>query len=191
MAFDGSAFAAAVGEAEDLYEALAYAYVSPIEESTSPAVLNAQQVQLLTTWVGTLIPGNDDWPSAEALNVVGYIDKTLTVAPSLQPGVAQALQTAQTLVQGHGKPDLGALDLDKRVEVLQAVEQAHPAIFHLLKEFTYESYYRHRKVIPVIEKRTGFRSHLANDGVGLAQFDDILMELPEGRDGAAIRGMDL
>lgn len=192
MAFDGSVVYANASEARDIYRELSHAYVPSSEENLELKVLREEDSAALNAIVATLIPGDEHWPCAADINVVGYVDRTLELAPSLEPLVNALIGAFRAAARESGSmDDPRSMPISERSEILRATELQFPLGFRLLKELTYECYYRHGSVTRVIRDRTGFRTQIPNDGVGLAQVDDTFMMLPE-RDGSVpVRGIDL
>lgn len=192
MAFDGSVVYANASEARDIYRELTEAYVPPGEENVELKVLQQEDVDVLKAIAATLIPGNAHWPSAADVNVIGYVDRTLELAPSLEAPVSALISAFRSATDESGLGEnLESMPLSYRSEILHATELQFPLGLRLFKELTYECYYRHQSVTQAIRDRTGFHTQLPSDGVGLAESDDIFTMLPE-RDGSVqVRGIDL
>lgn len=192
MAFDGSAVFTGMGDFYDVHVDLARAYITRAEENVDMEILNEHRVGTLEAFAATLIPGDDTWPSGADIGISGYVDKTLALAPNLRQFALGALDQADQFAALSGDQSFAELPLDERVEILRQVETGDFVGFGLLKELTFESYYRHPLVNPIVEARTGFRPRTPVEGVGLAQMDDIFFMLPE-RDETwpPIRGIEL
>jgi len=71
------------------------------------------------------------------------------------------------------------LSLAERTELLQWFEEQAPLAFTLLKELTYEVYYRDGSVAKLIEQRTGFDTRLPVEGIEIKGYDKTLGLLAE------------
>jgi hypothetical protein len=192
MAFDGSAVFTGMGNFYDVHVDLARAYITRDEENVEMEILDEDRVATLQAFAATLIPGDEIWPSGADIGISGYVDKTLVLAPNLRQFAFGALDLTERFAAQSGDQPFAALPLDARVMILQQVETGDFVGFGLLKELTFESYYRHPLVNPIVQARTGFRPRTPVEGVGLAQMDDIFFMLPE-RDETwpPIRGIEL
>ena len=184
MAFDRSTGYATEDGASDIYADLAHAYVPPGVPRGEFAIFDPVRVAALTAWVSVLIPGEgtdvgvrDRWPSAADIGAVEYIDQNLVRAPRLRPLVLNLIGHAERIAQakhGHGFTGLTVAD---RLAIMLACEEAEATAFGLIKELTYEAYYRDPGVLRVVERRTGFRPRLAVDGFAVPRYDDEVMNL--------------
>jgi hypothetical protein len=179
MAFDRSSRYEAADAAVDVNVELGRAYVEPGSENIELAVLDAARAELLSAWAATIIPGDDEWPSGSDVQAVGYVDRTLELAPQLRPRVLQVLDEVRFHALEILEREFGAASLEDRVTVLQAVEEQEPLVFTLLKELTYEAYYRDETVAGILRDRTGFRTRNPVDGVALEEFDEALLLLAD------------
>jgi hypothetical protein len=171
MAFDRSATYQAADAVSAVYAELGRAYAEP-GDSGSPRVLDAERRSVLEAWVRTLIPGDGVWPSAAAVDAVGHIDRTVALAARSRPIVLAALDTAAAEAERRFGIEFGSLSQPQLVELLEWCEVADPLQFTLLKELTYEAYYRDPDVARLIESRTGFRARVPVDGLVLDADDD-------------------
>lgn len=179
MAFDRSAGYAAADAAAQVYSELGRAYVTPDEEETAAAVLDPARAELMCAWAATLIPGDASWPDGAEVGTVGYVDRTLALAPRLRPLVLQALDGAEAESYRRLGVGFGAAGAEGRIETLMTLEAQQPEGFKLLQELTYEAYYRHPAVAGALATRTGFRTRTPVDGESLEPFDNVLLLLGE------------
>lgn len=185
MAFDRSAGYATEEGQLDVYADLARAYVPPGDVPRGEfAIFDPERVAALTAWVSILIPGagndpgaGDPWPNAAEVGAVEYIDQNLVRAPRLRPVVLGLIARAEQIAQSkHGRA-FAAVPVADLTAIMVACEQADARAFDLVKELTYEAYYRSPAVLRVVEKRTGFRPRLAVDGFAVPRYDDEVMAL--------------
>ena len=166
MAFDRSSNYAAADAAADVYSELGRAYVEP-GAALGCTILDAARQGILRAWVETLIPADGEWPSAADTPVVEYVDRTISLAARLRQVVLRALDDVDgEAVERHGA-GLSALALEQRVALLRWFEDGDRHVFTLLKELTYEAYYRDPGVLEILERRTGFNNLLPVEGVQL------------------------
>jgi hypothetical protein len=175
MAFDRSTRYSAADAAVDVNAELGRAYVEPGSENVDLAVLDPRRAAILNAWAETLIPGDGTWPAATAVPVVGYVDRTLELARKLRPRVFEALDEAAFHSRNVLGEDFETVSPTDRVAVLRVVEERAPLLFTLLKELTYEIYYRDPRVAAVVRERTGFHERNPIDGVELPEFDEALL----------------
>jgi len=182
MAFDHSAQYQAADAAAAVNRDLGRAYVEPGSEAAELRILDPRRAAALEAWGRTLLPGDDDWPSATDVPFVGYVDRTLALAARLRPVVLQALdavdnRAAQTTGCGFADaPD------PERIAVLTWFEASHSLEFTLIKELAYEVYYRDAAVARVLRERTGFDTRLPVDGIEMDSYDltlELLAEIGE------------
>jgi hypothetical protein len=178
VAFDRSARYSAADAVADVNVELGRAYVAPGSEG-EPSILDAERLARLAAWADTLIPGDGEWPRATEVPVVPYIDRTLALAARLRPTVLRALDEVQAEALSRFGEDFGALSAADRVSVLRWYETDAPLTFTLLKELTYEAYYRDPKVAVVIKRRTGFDTRLPVDGTEMPTDKKIIELLGE------------
>lgn len=184
MAFDRSTGYATEDATSDVYADLARAYVPPGIKRGEFAVLDPGRAAALASWVSVLIPGegtNSDakgrWPSAGDIGAVEYIDQNLVLAPRLRPLVLDLIGRAERIALAkHGQGFAGLPVADRRA-IMVACEEAEATAFSIVKELTYEAYYRDPTVLRVVERRTEFRPRLAVDGFALSRQDDEVMTL--------------
>jgi hypothetical protein len=179
MAFDRSSRYEAADAAVDVNVELGRAYVEQGSENVELVILDAARADVLRAWAATIIPGDSEWPSGSDVQVVGYVDRTLELAPRLRPRVLQALDEARFHALENLEKEFGAAPLEDRITVLQVVEEHKPLVFTLLKELTYEAYYRDETVARVLRDRTGFRTRIPVDGVRLEENDEVLLLLAD------------
>ncbi len=173
MAFDHSSRYEAGDAAADVNVQLGRSYVAPGDEG-EVTILDPDRAAILAAWVQTLIPGDDAWPSAADVPAVAYIDRTIDLAVPLRSVVFRAIDDVRAESLRRHARSFDALSLVERTDVLVWFEQQAPLVFTLLKELTYEVYYRDNAVRKVVEERTGFNSRLPVDGIEMERYDKTL-----------------
>ncbi|TMJ94059.1 MAG: gluconate 2-dehydrogenase subunit 3 family protein [Actinobacteria bacterium] len=155
---------AAAASASDFHAELGQAYVSPHAARESQRVLDPERRRALSAWADTLIPANEHWPSAADVDAVGYIDRTVFLAPALRPIVLRGIDRLEARVV-------------ERREVLSRLEQLNPdGVFELVLELVFEAYYRDERVVTILEERTGFSMQRAMRGWEMQPFDESLLD---------------
>jgi len=184
MAFDRSAGYATEDVASDVYADLAHAYVPPGVKRGEFTVLDPARVAAFAAWVAVLIPAGESdsgaeqrWPNAAEVGAVEYIDQNLVLAPRLRPLVLDLIGHAEQLARSKGGKGFAALPAADQQAVMVACEKAKARAFDLVKELTYEAYYRDPGVLRVVEQRTGFRPRLAVDGFAVPKYEAEVMNL--------------
>jgi len=170
---------AAAASASDFHAELGQAYVSPHAARESQRVLDPERRRALSAWADTLIPANEHWPSAADVDAVGYIDRTVFLAPALRPIVLRGIERLEALaaeryVSGVRFADLRVVE---RREVLSRLEQLNPdGVFEIVLELVFEAYYRDERVVTILEERTGFSMQRAMRGWEMQPFDESLLD---------------
>jgi hypothetical protein len=184
MAFDRSTGYATEEGQSDVYVDLARAYVPPGGPRGEFAILDPDRAAALTAWVSVLIPGaetdgdvEDRWPNAADIGAVEYIDQNLVLAPRLRRLVLDLIGHAEQVAQTKYGRGFAALPFADLRAVMVICEGAEARAFDLVKELTYEAYYRSPAVLRVVERQTGFRTRLAVDGYAQPRYDAEVMTL--------------
>ena len=165
---------AASASLTDFHVALGQTYVSPEAAREHPRVFDADRAQTLHAWVETLIPADQNWPSAAETDAVGYIEATAFAAAPLRPLLIGSIDAvvAATIERFGDAARFAALSLADRQQILATLEEKSPAGFQLVLELTFEAYYRDERVIEITEHRTGFSMRRAMVGWELEPFDE-------------------
>jgi hypothetical protein len=178
MAFDHSSRYEAADAAADVNVQLGRAYVEPGTEG-EVKILDPDRARILGAWVETLIPGNDVWPSAADVPAVAYIDRTIESAVALRSVVFRALDDVRAEALRRHDDVFDSLPPAERTEVLRWYEEHAPLVFTLVKELTYEVYYRDPAVRKVVLERTGFDNRLPVEGIEMERYDRSLELMAE------------
>ena len=86
-----------------------------LDETGPISVLDAGRATTLSSWVGRVIPAAENWPSADELDTVAYIDAVIRKAPVLRPVVISGIDAVEKdagLTHGAAFTSLGAAEQD-------------------------------------------------------------------------------
>jgi Gluconate 2-dehydrogenase subunit 3 len=180
MAFDrteppGEAILAETPEAAYSLE-FGKTYVPPEEEL--PAVsLSERQMTTLAAWADRLIPGDDFWPAASAVEAHVYADNAASRSPLLRSMLLRAVDLIESRALERHEWRFAECSGEQRDELLRELEEGEErALFDLVLELLYEGYYRAAPVLAVVERRTGFQVMAPVEGVEIEPFDESLLD---------------
>jgi hypothetical protein len=127
-------------------------------DETGPiTVLDADRAATLASWVACVIPGNAEWPSADEVDTVAYIDAIVRKAPELRPVLLSGVDAVERAAHAvHGRPFVEISAAEQTAILRDAETTAAPEAFSMILELTYEAYYRSPQVQQVVKERTGF-----------------------------------
>lgn len=124
----------------------------------------------LTAALDTLLPGNDQFPSAAAIG----LDERLSALDHLRPAVDGAVAKLPA--------DFACLSRDDRTQHLQDWEADDPDGFGAFVIAAYSAYYTHPAVLAVVEHATGYAARPPQpQGYALAGFDPAIVAVPKRR----------
>ncbi len=128
-----------------------------LDETGHLTVIDPDRADTLSAWVGRIIPGDAEWPSASDLDTVAYIDAIIRKAPELRPLILAGIDAVEGSAQERHQRAFTALAAADQVEILREAEltTAREA-FSVVLELVYEAYYRSARVQDVVKARTGF-----------------------------------
>jgi hypothetical protein len=136
-----------------------------LDETGPVTVLDAPRAATLSSWVARIIPGTSEWPSADEVDTVAYIDAIVRKAPELRPVLLAGIDAVDRAAHtAHGGPFTGIAAADQIAILQDAETNTAPAAFSMILELTYEAYYRSPRVQQVVKERTGF--NITNTVVG-------------------------
>jgi hypothetical protein len=136
---------------------------------TSVSVLDESQRTLLTSVLNRLIPARENLPGAGDLNVGASIERSMADAPRLRRLLLDGLVEITVASERQSFVDL---DTKRQIEVLQDIENRHPAFFAVLVEHTYRGYY----TLPAVHQAIGHESRPPQpQGHRLPPFDPSLL----------------
>ena len=136
----------------------------PVGEARPFTVLDAERAGTLKAWVATLIPARGRRPDAAEVGAAEYVDATVHEVPALRPALLQAVDRL-----GSSFSELSA---EARESRLRELEAADPEAFGMVRDFTYEAYYGHPRVLEALETETGWRGRAPIQGSPLDPFDE-------------------
>ena len=135
--------------------------------------LDNSQKSTLKFAMDEIIPANDKMPSASEIGGVNYVLKILEELPDLSPlFISLTAKIEDQSLQLSGSA-FSKLNSERRIAVLTTIEQTEPALFKVLKDFTYESYYTNDSV----HKLISYEPHpTGTAGPEMEPFDDKLLD---------------
>lgn len=156
----------------------AVAPASELYPAATPAVLSAEQRQLLVAVLDRIVPPNGALPGAGGLGVDAAIDRTLALTPRLRRLFLDGLAEIAVTAEGATGHEFLALDAATQERVLRTVEEAGPAFFAALVEHAYRGYY----VRPEVHAAIGYATRPPQPlGHELAPWRDELLQLQVDR----------
>jgi hypothetical protein len=144
----------------------------PVGEERGFRVLDPARATTLKAWVATLIPAHARRPDAAAVGAAEYVDATVAAVSALRPALLQAIDRL-----GASFAELSA---DARESVLRELETEDPEAFGMVRDFTYEAYYGHAKVLEALEAETGWRGKAPVEGSRLEPFEESALARVKG-----------
>jgi hypothetical protein len=149
----------------------------PVGEPRGFSVLDAPRAATLKAWVATLIPARADRPDAGEVGAAEYVDATVFLVPALRPALLQAVDriersATEQLHKAFG--ECGAEDRERLLREFEAVDASDA--FNMVRDFTYEAYYGHPRVLAALEKETGWSSTSPTRGSAMKPFDASRLE---------------
>jgi hypothetical protein len=136
----------------------------PVGDARGFSVLDPPRAAVLKAWVATLIRGRGRRPDAAAVDAAEYVDATVRAVPELRPALLQALGRLGTA--------FAELSSGARESLLRGLEAEDPEVFGMVRDFTYEAYYGHPRVLEALEAETGWRGRAPIEGSSLEPFDE-------------------
>jgi hypothetical protein len=144
----------------------------PVGEPRGFAVLDGPRATTLRAWVATLIPARGARPDAADVGAAEYVDATVFLVPALRPALLQAIDriersATEQLHKGFG--ECSAEDRERLLREFEAVDASDG--FNMVRDFTYEAYYGHPRVLAALEKEAGWSSTSPTRGSAMRSFD--------------------
>jgi len=144
----------------------------PVGEARDFSVLDPARAATLKAWVATLIPGVGTRPDAAAVGAAQYVDATALLVPALRPVLLQALDEVELLATGKAAKSFTACTPGERELLLRDFEAGDESdAFNMVRDFTYEAYYGHARVLSALEEETGWSSSSPTHGSAMQPFD--------------------
>jgi hypothetical protein len=140
-------------------------------------ILDPGRAATLKAWVTTLIPAAGSRPDAASIGAAEYVDATVSLVPALRPVLLQALDRLELLASGktgHGFTDCTPEERELLLRELEAGDDSDA--FNMVRDFTYEAYYGHPRVLAALEHDTGWSSSSPTRGSSMQPFDSSSLE---------------
>ena len=143
-----------------------------VGEARGFAVLDAARADTLKAWVATLIPAHGKRPDAAEVGAAEYIDATVGKVAVLRPALLQAIDRLERLAATKAGRTFGDCTPEERERLLRQFEAEDDSdAFNLVRDFTYEAYYGHPRVLAALEAETGWSRTSPTQGSPMAPFD--------------------
>jgi len=140
-------------------------------------VLDPRRAATLMAWVTTLIPATGTRPDAASIGAAEYVDATVSLVPALRPVLLQAIDQVELLAPGKAGKAFTECTLEERELLLREVEAGDQGdAFNMVRDFTYEAYYGHPRVLAALEQDTGWSSRSPTRGSSMQPFDASSLE---------------
>jgi hypothetical protein len=143
-----------------------------VGEARGFSILDPRRATTLAAWVAALIPAAGSRPNAADIGAAEYIDATVLQVPALRPALLQSIDRIDGLAEAKaGKPFAGCT-AEERERLLRELEAEDATdAFNMVRDFTYEAYYGHPRVLAALEADTGWSSTSPTQGSPMAPFD--------------------
>lgn len=149
----------------------------PVGAARGFAVLDPTRAAALTAWVSTLIPAAGRRPAAGEVGAAEYVDATVLQVPALRPALLAAIDAVDRLAIGRAGRPLAECGGEERERILREFEAGDASdAFDMVRDFTYEAYYGHPRVLAALEAETGWRGTAPVTGSSMAEFDASRLE---------------
>jgi len=140
-------------------------------------VLDPRRAATLMAWVTTLIPAAGTRPDAASIGAAEYVDATVSLVPALRPLLLQAIDQVELLASGKAGKAFTECTLEERELLLREFEAGDQSdAFNMVRDFTYEAYYGHPRVLAALEEDTGWSSSSPTRGSSMQAFDASSLE---------------
>ncbi|TMD74994.1 MAG: gluconate 2-dehydrogenase subunit 3 family protein [Chloroflexi bacterium] len=140
-------------------------------------VLDAQRATTLRAWVTTLIPARGDRPDAADVGAAEYVDATVFLVPALRPALIQAIDRLERSANDQRHKAFSECSAEDREGLLREFEAVDASdAFNMVRDFTYEAYYGHSRVLAALEKETSWSSASPTRGSAMKPFDASRLE---------------
>ena len=144
----------------------------PVGEARGFSVLDDARAATLRAWVGTVIPGRGARPSADSVGAAEYVDATVFKVASLRPALLQAIDLIERMAVAAVRKSFADASSDERERILREFEAVDTSdAFNMVRDFTYEAYYGHPRVLSALESETGWSSTSPTSGSAMKSFD--------------------
>ncbi len=140
-------------------------------------VLDSRRAATLQAWVTALIPAAGKRPDAASIGAAEYVDATVSQVPALRPVLLQAIDQVEVLASGKAGKAFTECTSEERELLLRDLEAGDDSdAFNMVRDFTYEAYYGHPRVLAALEEDTGWSSSSPTRGSSMQPFDSSSLE---------------
>lgn len=163
----------------------------PVAATHGFSILDPARARVLRAWVGTLIPAIGARPDGADVGAAEYVDATVLRVPALRPALIRAIDRLEAIAASRAHRPFSECDIDERELLLREFEAGDTTdAFNMVRDFTYEAYYGHPRVLAALESETGWHGAAPTTGSSLAPFDQSRLQRvrslsPRWRDVAA------
>ena len=145
----------------------------PVGEARGFSILDEPRAATLRAWVAALIPEAGNRPDAAAVGAAEYIDATVLQVPALRPSLLQGIDRIERLAAARANRAFTSCAADERERLLREFEAEDATdAFNMVRDFTYEAYYGHPRVLAALEAGTGWSATSPTQGSAMAPFDE-------------------
>ena len=128
-----------------------------LDETGPITVLDPDRATTLSSWVARIIPGDAEWPSADEIDTIAYVDAVVRKSPELRPVLLAGIDAVERAAHAAHGARFSSISAAEQTAILRDAESSTaPAAFSMILELTYEAYYRSPRVQEVVRERTGF-----------------------------------
>ena len=136
------------------------------------SVLDSDRAATLKAWVATLIPAAAGRPDAAEVGAAEYVDATVEKVPALRPVLDSGLAALDEIAIAKAGRQFASCDPAERELLLRSLELGDEAdAFNMVRDFTYEAYYGHPRVLAALERDAGWSSTSPTRGSVMPPFD--------------------
>ncbi|MDQ6721942.1 MAG: gluconate 2-dehydrogenase subunit 3 family protein [Candidatus Dormibacteraeota bacterium] len=149
----------------------------PVGEARGFSILDPERAATLKAWVASLIPAAGRRPDAAEVGAAEYIDATVFKVPALRPSLLQAIDRIERIAAARAQRAFISCTADERERLLREFEAEDSTdAFNMVRDFTYEAYYGHPRVLTALEADTGWSSTSPTKGSPMSSFDASRLE---------------
>ena len=143
-----------------------------VGETRGFSILDPARAATLRAWVATLIPASASRPDAADVGAAEYVDATVLMVPALRPVLLQAIDQLELIATAKAERAFTECTGDERELLLREFEASDDTdAFNMVRDFTYEAYYGHSRVLEALEADTGWSSTAPTSGSSMKPFD--------------------
>ena len=152
----------------------------PVGKPRGFSILDPGRAATLRAWVASLIPAAGRRPDAAEVGAAEYIDATVLEVPALRPALLQAIDRLERLAGSKAHRAFTECSPDERERLLRELEANDSTDgtdgCNMVRDFTYEAYYGHPRVLAALQVETEWSSTSPTHGSPMAPFDRLSLE---------------